>query len=408
MVAVLLVGGAVGAFLVLQPGASRLTEAEAREKVTGGLLAVQHTFGGLGMDASATTAPATGLPQPDTTLSDLRKITIEASGDFASMGDGGGPGMPGSGGPNHMTMGIEWGTGSSLRLDVSVSSGFIAVTMSVYCTADGTVMSMGGKSVRDRPEVGKEPNCGELGGPSGPGSPGAMTPSSALPFELVAPPDMQVAVGDDTITATWTEYGNTTTLHMDRHGDVWRISAIDFASPKGAGSIKLDYGERQAITAPTGAELEPAKVQGVPSMKIGTPRSPNMRNYTWTVTESPQQPALTDFEVRIRGLSGPSGSPNGSPSDDTAPIFAVFPLAGGPPVENFTYSFKDADQDGKLTVGDSFTVMGTGQGWEAVVYDKAGHGDINTSHLMPAPAFLLVAAALCGSAWLRRRTAPPA
>ncbi|MFO1533193.1 MAG: hypothetical protein ABR562_05790, partial [Thermoplasmatota archaeon] len=369
-------------------------------------LDVQASLGGVGL------APHTEASLPTPAVKDLRKITMAASGDLASMGpggDGGGTSGGGSGGmfgggQGSFTLGVEWGASDTVKLDVSIQSGMLQMSFASYCTPRGTVMTFGGKSVRERPEAGANP-CGDmdpargLGGLSG-GSPGADSP---VPFDLVAPPGMDVKVSGDEVTATWVQGANTTTLHMEKRSGDWRITSIEETNGKATLTMTLDYGARQSIAVPTDAQLEPAKIDA----KTGFVDGGSAGTYSWQAMTSRQRPALSDFEVRVFRPDSYAGSSADSAS--STPPVATFRMDGaaGERSGNFTFTYVDADRDGKVTAGDSFTLASPGwkSGWtyDVVVYDVPGHGAVNTSHLTPPVGLALLVVALVGAALVRRR-----
>jgi hypothetical protein len=206
--------------------------------------------------------------------------------------------------------------------------------------------------------------------------------------------------------------------------------------------MAFEYGERSTIDTPSDYKLLPASVEFEQDWEDAA--------QTWTVVESREEPPLGDFEVRIQDYSYDFDQ-----DSDPGASRAVFELQDGESQAdgNLTFEFTDADDDGKLSAGDSFVVTdldadpsddgepypppapeeppepcdpedppgscdydysdyegdyGFGSGfssYQVVVYDRVADGEVNSGlSSIPSPLWLSLAAlGLAGLAARRRR-----
>lgn len=315
--------------------------------------------------------------------SQIRKVTMEMSGDLGSEGFG-----LGAGG---MEMEMEWGSNGVRRMQVSSSGGAFTFAMEVYCTPERLVMVMGEESYGSRPAAEGDP-CEEFDAEDadlfGEGGP--------VPLDGFEAEDADITRhGDGSLTAVVEDPSGegVATIRIDPRGRITSMEVEGAGDSEGMQmTMEFDYGSRRAISVPEPDGLVPA------TLVTETTFDDAAHRLTLTVTESPEAPPLDEMEVRV--LDGFMGDP-----------LASFPLdqASGSS-GNVTYRFTDADADGHLTAGDAIELTNAEWEWEfdadVVVYDVLADGEVNSSP-MGAPGLgpAALALALAGLALaLRRRT----
>lgn len=421
IVAVLLIAGlaTAGWFLLRGGEASPLSEAEAESRVAAALQAVPGSIAG---DAAA---------------DDLREVTMEM--EPAQRTPAGPEDFFGAFGKMEVT--TEYGRDGVVRFDLDMASGAITVAFTMICTPTQTFMLAGGETYGSRPRAapdadacsamdgsdGMFPFFGEgLGGEGeglepaeGDGVDGPFSPLEAMQAE-----DADITRrGDGTVKAELDQDGAHVTLELDAQG---RMRSLVAETPEGTFTITHRYGDRSVIALPGDYDLLPAEVE-VDSVTDGAVQ-------TWTVESSPQEPPLADFEVRLQDWGSSFGFDEDQGPEDR---LATFTLTSAPQTQgNFTFRFNDADGDGKLTAGDSYSVEDLEQAaedaaaaaeegnateddpfdfdfdfdfptHEAVLYDVHADGAVNSTPMeMPAPpAAWLAVAVLALALALRRRRA---
>ena len=385
-----------------EPGA--LTEAEARTRVQASLQAAGDALTGSSDDG------------------DLRKVTIETE----SSGTPSGP-EDFFGGMGDMTATIEYGRSDRVRFDLHMASGAVTVAFTMICTPERQYMIAGGETYASRPTVVPSDEGDSMcQGLDEGGLNETMPPLDELASEeaaLTRNDDGSVrAVVDDP------EEGHYV-VDIDAKG---RVRTITAEPPAGEDldmtmTMTFEYGDRSSIGTPADFKLLPASVD--------FERDWEGADQTWTVRESREEPPLADFEVRVQDYS--FDFDDGGDADVAR---AVFELDDGRTQagDNLTFEFTDADQDGKLSAGDSFVVRDLAaqadtldeappedpcvddpefcdeydygfdygySSYEVVVYDRVADGEVNSGFSsMPSPVWLALAGlGLAGLAARRRR-----
>jgi len=374
--AILLVGGIVAGVVLLRHGGAggkTLDEATARQRVVAALHEASLATGGTATDAQLSKAEM-HMTQPA------------------------GAGAPGGGlfggGPSDVSLTMEWGTGGSRQATLQATSGAITISFQMVCT-DRQYLVYGGHAYAERPNV-VHPPCGDggEGGLGDLGSPGlgdGETPLSAL--DANADGATLDRRPDGSVVATLDENGTHATVTIDAAG---HLMGIDSTGPDGTLHAAYTYGARRGLTAPSNPALMPTKVDTRDD--VGDFSSPSRRT---VINASDQQPPRADLELRLMPWSA---GPNGTP-------VATFPLAvDGPQASgNWTFTYDDADHDGKVSAGDAYTLAnigGDGLAWSdvhAVLYDKVAGGAVNSSPMgAPGLGAAWLALALAGLAAARR------
>jgi MYXO-CTERM domain-containing protein len=388
VVGVLVLAGAAAAvaFFALRGEAPQeLTEAEAQARVQASLQAASDALVGESSDG------------------ELRKVTAEADPPESAA-----PSGPDDlfGGFGQMRMTVDYGRDDVVRFDLHMSSGAVTVAFTLYCTPERQYMVAGGEAYASRPSVAAEGEpCSEFRDGFTMGEEGAEE-DGPLPLGGLEASQADITRNKDgSLHAEFDEEGDHVAVDLDPQG---RLQAVTVVSPEeGTWSMAYEYGDRQAISPPEDFTLLPASVALEEDSQGG--------RHTWSVMDSPEEPPLVDFEVRVQDYAssfdfdGDGGSPEPA-------ILATFGLTAAPQSDgNLTFRFTDADGDGKLTAGDSFEIVdGTTAADEAssfsyfpyqvVLYDRVAEGEVNSGfNEMPSPAWLALAAlALAGLASRRR------
>jgi hypothetical protein len=184
---------------------------------------------------------------------------------------------------------------------------------------------------------------------------------------------------DGSITAVVTDKNGTTTLELDSRGRLVHAEFSGIGESMGMdATIDLEYGPKAAIDVPDADHLIPAAMETEEEFDVAT------HTLTVTIEGSPEQPPRSEIEARV--LDGFGGD-----------VVAAFPLSqakGSQGPVGFTYT--DADGDGKVSAGDSFTLADPD--WDSqfdvdhVLFDTKADGEVNSSPMgAPAPAFAWLA-----------------
>jgi hypothetical protein len=369
LVGLLVVAGlATAGWVLLRDGSSAgaLSESEAESRLVAALAGMPDALSGQGGSGS----------------SQLRKVTMEMSGDLGPEGFG-----LGAGG---MEIEMEWGTGGVRRMQVSSSGGAFTFAMEVFCTDERLVMVVGDESYGSRPAVDGDP-CEDFDTEDA----DLFGDDSPVPLgELEAEGADITRHGDGSLTAVLQDPAGdgVATVRIDSKGRVASMEVEGQGESEGMQMEMLfDYGSRRSISVPEPDGLVPAALVTEQSFDDAAHR------LTLTVVESPQRPPLDEMEVRV--LDGFLGEPA-----------AAFPLDQASGTQgNVTYRFTDADADGRLSPGDAIVLSDPSWDWEfdadAVVYDVLADGEVNSSP-MGAPGLgpAALALALAGLALAARRT----
>jgi MYXO-CTERM domain-containing protein len=216
--------------------------------------------------------------------------------------------------------------------------------------------------------------------------------------------------GDGSVHAEIDQDGQHVVLEIGSDG---RLRHITASSPdEGTWEMTFEYGSRSAISAPKDFKLLPATVELSQDQPSGALQ-------TWTVVSSPEEPPLQDLEVRVQDWGFGYYDDEDYEATSGSPL-ASFPLDGGSPqsLGNYTFTFRDADHDGKLSAGDSYSLHDAAleadaadgeysifPDYQVVLYDVLADGEVNSGFAeMPSPAWLALGAlAFAGLAARRRR-----
>ncbi|MEA3137118.1 MAG: hypothetical protein QOC71_1399 [Thermoplasmata archaeon] len=398
IVGFLVLAGAAAAVAYFALGADApkaLSQAEARSRVEASLQAAGDALSGQASD------------------DDLRKVTVVAAPPEST------PSGPEDffSGLGQMTVTIEYGTADSVRFDLHMASGAVTVAFTMICTQDRQYMIAGGQAYASRPKVVDDPSSSCLDVGSG-DEEDLMLTEGVPPLENLSVADGDIKRNSDgSVRAEIDEEGTHVVLEIGRDG---RLAHVTATSPDdGSWEMTFEYGSRSSITPPKDFKLLPASVELAP---VGPPQGATQ---TWTVVSSPEEPPLEDFEVRIEdfgfGYSFDEGSGDASQAEE-APR-TTFRLDDGATqtAGNLTFTFTDADRDGKLSAGDSYSLQDAAMeaneaeesqssfgpifpDYQVVLYDLVADGPVNSGLAeLPSPAWLALAAlALAGLASRRR------
>ncbi|MFA5944918.1 MAG: hypothetical protein WC876_10685 [Candidatus Thermoplasmatota archaeon] len=319
----------------------------------------------------------------DPASDDLRKMTMESEGEGA-----GGSAETTPFGMGAFSLTMEWGRDGVLKVSLSGGGSGVSISFTVYCGPEGTVMVLGEESYGSRPLRDGEP-CEDLDGEEG----AAAGLSEIVPTEDLDLDDAEVTPhADGTVTAVVTDAEGTTTITIDAAGRLTRVVVDGAGESEGThATLTFEYGRRSDIDVPEADHLIPAT--------LATEEEFNDASHTLTVTvtRSPEEPLLEELELRV--LDGFGGEPYATWAMDT----------GRGEAGNVAFAVDDADGDGRLSVGDSYSLSNAEWEWSFdathVVYDLLADGEVNSGFSeIPSPAWLvLVALALAGVASRRRR-----
>ncbi|MHB1262554.1 MAG: hypothetical protein ACYC2H_12660 [Thermoplasmatota archaeon] len=392
VVGVLVLAGAAAAvaYFAMRDGpAGALSEEEARQRVEASLQAAGTAFTG------------------DASDGDLRKLTVEADPD-ESTPSGATDLFTGFG---KMTMTVEYGKADRVKFDLNMASGAVTVAFTMICTPERQYMVAGGEAYASRPtvdgSVGDNP-CREMDGMG--------LNESVPPLEELESEAADIERHDDgSLTATIDDpEDGRFVVEIDTKGRVRTITAtISEDGQEMTMVMTYDYGDRSTIEVPTDFKLMPASVE--------LDQQSDGATQTWTVTGSPEEPPLGDFEVRVQDF-GTSFGFDGEEADPDAGL-ATFELedAAEQTQGNLTFRFNDADTDGTLSAGDSFVVTDLSRAdettsedefafdfsyfaYDVVLYDRVADGEVNSGFAeAPSPAWLALAALAFAGLVARRR-----
>jgi hypothetical protein len=388
VVGVLVLAGAAAAvaFFALRGEAPQaLTEAEAQERVQASLQAAGEGLMGESSDG------------------ELRKVTAEAEPPESS------PSGPEDlfAGFGQMRMTVEYGRDDVVRFDLHMASGAVTVAFTLYCTPERQYVVAGGEAYASRPRVADtaEAACTDVQE----GFAMDDDEDGVLPVDDLEASQADITRDPDgSLHAEFDEDGARVVLDLDAKG---RLRALEATDPEeGSWTIVYEYGDRSAITPPEDFQLLPASV--------ALQQDSDGDLHMWTVLDSPEEPPLGDFEVRVQDYASSFDlDADGEDFDLDGTLLATFDLQAGTQTDgNLSFRFTDADGDGKLTAGDSFVIQDLSQEagddgfgfsffpYEAVLYDRVAEGEVNSGfNGMPSPVWLALAAlALAGLASRRR------
>jgi hypothetical protein len=389
VVGVLVLAGAAAAvaFFALRGEAPQeLTQAEAQSRVQASLQAANDGLMGEASDG------------------DLRKVTAQAEPAEST------PSGPTDlfAGFGRMSMTVEYGRDDVVRFDLHMASGAVTVAFTMYCTPERQYMVAGGEAFASRPRVDPDDAaCTDFQDGFAVGADGAPEDGVLPVGDLEASQADITRNKDGSVHAEFEEEGAHVVLDLDAKGRLRTMTVTD--PQEGTWTMAYEYGDRSTIRPPEDFTLLPASVALEEGSEGGL--------HTWTVLESPEEPPLADFEVRVQDYASSFGF--GDDGDDVLEqsILATFALTGSPQSDgNLTFRFTDADADGKLTAGDSFTIRDLAAGedeetfgfsyfpYQAVLYDRVAEGEVNSGfNEMPSPAWLALGALALASLAFRRR-----
>jgi hypothetical protein len=381
-----------------------LTEAEARTRLAASLQAAGDALSGQATDG------------------DLRQITIavDQDGSPASAGDF-------FGGIGKMGATIDYGKADRVRFALHLTSGAVTVDFSMICTPERQYMIAGGETYASRPVVAPDPE-GEAGLRDCNQFSEDGFDEGVPPLEELEAEDAELdRHPDGSLTATMDDEEGQYVIEIGADGKVRTISAtMEEDGHRMTMVMTYLYGARSTIDVPSEFTLVPATVD--------LSEESTATSKTWTVESSPEEPPLEDFEVRVQDYQVEYEYDEAwDESDRVAGVFALD--SGRRQVSgNVTFTFTDADGDGKLSAGDSFVVedrsveQPTAQemGWQedqadeyseyygdrgysyfpygAVLYDNVADGEVNSGYQsMPSPLWLTLAGLGVAGLLLQRR-----
>jgi hypothetical protein len=396
---VVLAGAAVATAFLLRGGSdpSPLTEEQARSRVAASLLAADGLFSGEAADGDLVRMDGRATPAAG-------GASGEPFGDFGNM---------------HMV--AEWGRDGASQLRLDAANGPVTVAFTMTCAEGRRAMEYGGEAFVSRPYVDGAPDCLELFG--GEEEDGEGFGEEAFPTleELRAEDAAITVLGDGGVRAEFDEDGARVVMLLDARG---RLRSLEAEAPgEGTWTVAMEYGSRRSLSLPEDASLMPAEVESMEShgeetgeeygsVDAGGPR-------VWEVLSSPQEPPLSEMEVRIQPYGfGFDGFGEGDGEEAPGETLSFPAHVKGPQVQgNYTVQYHDADGDGKVSEGDTWELTDAAQvaasedpwsfdfaDYEVVLYDKVADGAVNTDPLgMPGPGWLALAGLALGAALLRRR-----